>query len=103
MIPDKFRPQSIGRRYLFRQRVNGQQGRFMYNWQTRVKWIPIGYKLNKLTLSGQFGRLHYLACHSPTPIQKKWKKAYKNFYDKHFGSDKASMRYLNNWSCHSWL
>jgi len=103
MIPDKFRPQSIGKRYLMRERLKGQKGRFSYNWQSRVMWRPVGYKLNKLTLSRQFGILHYLACHAPLPIQEKWKNAYSVFHDKHFGSVKASMRYLNNWSCHNWL
>jgi hypothetical protein len=86
-----------------RERLKGQKGRFMYNWQSRVMWRPVGYKLNKLTLSRQFNILHYLACHAPIPIQKKWKNAYSVFHDKHFGSDKASMRYLNKWSCHNWL
>ena len=104
MIPDKFRPQSIGRRYLFRQRLKGQKGQFMYNWQSRVEWYPIGHKLNRKNIFKQFGKLHYLACHSPIPIQKKWQKAYDNFHNKHFGTYKgASMRYLNEWSCHNWL
>jgi hypothetical protein len=74
-----------------------------YNWQSRVEWYPSGYKLNKKTIAKQFGKLHYLACHSPEPITKKWRKAYDNFYKKHFGSFKASVQYLNKWSCHNWL
>lgn len=75
-----------------------------YNWQSRVEWYPVGYKLNHKTIVKQFGKLHYLACHSPEKITKKWQKVYDNFHAKHFGSFKgASMRYLNNYSCHSWL
>jgi hypothetical protein len=74
-----------------------------YNWQSRVEWYPAGYKLNRKTIFKQFGKLHYLACHSPEPITKKWQKSYNTFYKKHFGSFKASVRYLNNWSCHNWL
>jgi hypothetical protein len=75
-----------------------------YNWQSRVEWYPVGYKLNKRTIARQFGRLHYLACHSPNAVQKKWQRIYDNFHTKHFGASwGASMRYLNSWSCHAWL
>jgi hypothetical protein len=74
-----------------------------YNWQTRIKWYPVGWGFNKKVLGNIFGKLHYLACHAPTPIQKKWKQPYKNFYIKHFGTHKASSRYLNKYSCHSWM
>jgi hypothetical protein len=47
--------------------------------------------------------LHYLACHSPEKIQKRWLTVYNNFHTRHFGTRNGSMRYLNEWSCHSWL
>jgi hypothetical protein len=74
-----------------------------YNWQSRVEWYPAGFKLNRKNIFKQFGKLHYLACHSPVPIQKKWSKVYDNFHKRHFGTFKGSMRYLNQWSCHAWL
>lgn len=75
-----------------------------YNWQSRVEWYPVGFKMNHRTIMKQFGKLHYLACHAPEKITQRWQKAYNNFYTKHFGAVKgASMRYLNKWSCHSWL
>lgn len=74
-----------------------------YNWQSRVEWYPVGYRLNKRTIARQFGKLHYLACHSPKSVQKKWQTVYNNFHLKHFGSFGASVRYLNKWSCHAWL
>jgi hypothetical protein len=74
-----------------------------YNWQSRAEWYPAGYGLNKRTIFRQFGRLHYLACHSPERVQRQWQKVYDNFHTKHFGTFKGSMRYLNQWSCHAWL
>lgn len=101
---NKFRPSSSmdTRRIMRERRRYGHTDN--YNWQGRVEWYPVGYRLNKKTISRQFSRLHYLACHAPDKTTKKWQKAYNNFYIKHFGAVRAgSMRYLNNWSCHSWL
>jgi hypothetical protein len=101
-VPNKFRPNSImNTKSVMRERL--KYGRTdNYNWQSRVEWYPAGYRLNKKTIFKQFGRLHYLACHSPKPVQKRWAKAYSAFYKRHFGVT-GSMRYLNTWSCHSWL
>jgi hypothetical protein len=75
-----------------------------YNFHNRTKWYPAGWKTNHKVIGSQHSKLHYLACHSPEKIQKKWTKTYQNFMNKHFGyAGKASMRYLNNWSCHNWL
>lgn len=100
---NKFRPQDLGKSYVMKQRL--RYGRSdNYNWQTRVKWYPAGWGFNKKVIGAIHSRLHYLACHAPEPIQRKWKKAYKVFCDKHFGdAGKASVRYLNTYSCHSWL
>jgi hypothetical protein len=102
---NKFRPQDINKRYTISLRRKSYESSFAsYNWQTRVKWYPAGYKLNRRTISNQFSRLHYLGSHSPTPIQKKWQRAAKQFERRHFGDHRrASMRYLNTWSAHSWL
>ena len=102
--PNKFRPSSsMDTKSVMKQRLKyGHSDN--YNWQSRVDWYPAGYKLNKKTISRQFQRLHYLACHAPEPVTKRWQKAYNNFYKAHFGAFKgASMRYLNTWSGHSWL
>lgn len=101
---NKFRPSSsMDTKNIIKQRLcYGHTEN--YNWQSRIEWYPVGFKLNRKTIFKQFGKLHYLACHSPGPITKKWQKAYDNFHAKHFGTYKgASMRYLNNWSCHNWL
>lgn len=99
---NKFRPQDLSKIYTIRERL--KYGRTdNYNWQTRVKWYPAGWGFNKKVIGDMHSKLHYLACHSPKPIQKRWDKAYKVFYKKHFGTHLASMRYLNNYSCHAWL
>jgi hypothetical protein len=75
-----------------------------YNFQSRIKWYPSGWGFNKKTIGHQFGRLHYLACHAPNPIAKQWRNAYNNFENKYFArKGKASMRYLNKYTAHSWL
>lgn len=102
---NRFRPQEITKRHTIRLRLQGYGNEWInYNWQSRVEWWPCGYGSNKKTIAKQFKRLHYLACHAPSPIQKKWRVTYNNFMIKHFGaSGKGTMRYLNRWSCHSWL
>jgi len=100
-IVNKFRPQNISKRYIIKERLLTGHVE-SYNWQSRIEWYPVGYRLNKKTISKQFSRLHYLACHAPESVNKRWKKPYDNFYKKHFGT-KASVRYLNQWSCHSWM
>jgi len=100
---NKFRPQGINKRYLLKiRRLIGRNN--SYNWQSRVEWYPAGWGFNKRTIGRQFSRLHYLACHAPEPVAKKWQKVYNNFQNKHFATTgKASIRYLNKYSAHSWL
>jgi hypothetical protein len=100
---NKFRPQDISTRHLMRERrITGRVEN--YDWQTRVEWYPAGWKLNQISIGRRFSQLHYLACHAPAPIQKKWRRAYRLFCDKHFANKgNASMRYLNTWTCHAWL
>ena len=100
---NKFRPQDVSKRFIIKQRL--RTGRSdNYNWQSRVKWYPAGWGFNRRVLGDIHSRLHYLACHAPKPVQQRWRATYKNFMDKHFGdAGQASMRYLNTWSCHSWM
>ena len=101
---NKFRPHDLPKRFTIKERLKYGSCLGSYSWQNRVKWYPAGWGYNKQVLGRIHSRLHYLACHSPKPIQQKWAKAYKVFQDKHFGNlGKASMRYLNTWSCHSWM
>jgi len=101
---NKFRPQNNMRVFIMKARLRTGRNDHYQPWQTRAEWFPVGYKLNKKTISKQFGKLHYLACHSPKPIALKWQSAYNTFMNTHFADKgKASMRFLNNWTAHSWL
>jgi hypothetical protein len=103
-ISNKFRPNSaMDTRSIMRERRKHGAVLGSYNWQSRVEWYPAGFKLNRKVIFKQFGKLHYLACHSPEKIQKRWLTVYNNFHTRHFGTRNGSMRYLNEWSCHSWL
>ena len=99
----KFRPQSMSKSYGIKQRLRtGRVGN--YNWQTRIDWYPAGWDKRRQQFARRFSKLHYLACHAPRPIQTQWQATYRMFMNKHFGNaSNASVRYLNKWSCHSWL
>jgi hypothetical protein len=98
----KFRPQQISKKITMQYRL--QYGR-NYNlaWQIRARWYPVGRKPNQVSIARRFAQLHYLACHAPAPVQTKYRAAYAVFYRRLFGSDRASLRYLNAWSGHAWL
>lgn len=97
------RPQDLPKRFTIKERLRYGKSQ-NYNFCNRVKWWPAGWKYNQKVLGGIHSRLHYLACHSPGPVAKKWEHTYKEFQTKHFGNVKlASVRYLNNWSCHKWM
>lgn len=100
-----FRPQEPSVRTTMRLRLKGYGNEWInYNHVNRAKWYPAGWKYNQQVIGSIHSRLHYLACHAPAPIQKQWRVTYNNFMIKHFGaSGKASMRYLNTYSCHSWM
>ena len=100
---NKFRPSSSmdTKTIMKMRRVYGRTDN--YNWQSRIEWHPVGFKLNHKTIFKQMGKLHYLACHAPDRVTKSWQKAYNNFQKAHFGTMHGSVRYLNTWSCHSWL
>ena len=97
-----FRPLNRSTRLIVKQRLKFGHAP-NYNFCSRVRWYPAGWKLNQRVIGSIHGRLHYLACHAPVPVQKRWTKTYENFYKKHFGTHKASARYLNQWSCHAWM
>lgn len=101
-----FRPHQPNKRMTMRLRYKGYSAEWisMYNFVDRVKWYPAGWGFNRRVLGDIHSRLHYFACHAPKPVQQRWRVAYKNFMAQHFGNaGRASIRYLNTWSCHSWL
>ena len=97
---NRFRPQPIPKKYMIKERRMGLW--VNYNWQPRTHWYPAGWKPNHISIGRIFGQLHYLACHSPAPIQKKWRAAYQRFCNQHIPS-RASMRYLETFTYDSWL
>lgn len=99
-----FRPMQLSKAASIKLRRNGYNEWINYNFPTRSKWYPAKWKYNHRVIGSIHSRMHYLACHAPEPIQKRWRAAYTVFMAKHFGDmGKASMRYLNKYSCHSWL
>lgn len=98
---NKFRPQDISAKYKLKQYI--RTGRIEnYNWQTRIKWYPVGWGFNKRVIGGIFGRLHYLACHAPAPVQKRYQRAYRAL-EARLIPRKASIRYINTYSAGAWL
>ena len=102
-LPQKYRPVEINKKYKVRYRLKTGRNE-SYNWRSRVRWYPAGWQLNRQTLFRIFSVLHYLGCHSPAPIQKKWFVAYNRFEEKYFATKgKASGRFLNNHTAYKWL
>lgn len=96
-----FRPLALPDRWRLKKRRLGDS--VNWNFVRRERWYPVGWKFNHQTIARMHARMHYLACHAPEPVQRRWRPIYKNFYVKHFGSLRASVRYINQYSCHSWL
>jgi len=100
-----FRPMTMHKPATIKLRLKGYDNAWInYNFPRRAKWFLAGWGINKRTIGSIHSRMHYLACHAPEPIQKQWRTKYAVFMKNHFGDNgRASMRYLNKYSCHSWL
>jgi hypothetical protein len=102
-LAQKYRPMDVSKKYRIRYRLETGRSE-SYNWHSRVRWYPVGWRLNRQTLGRIFSRLHYLARHAPKPIQLKYKRVYNLFEEKYFASKgKASSRYLGNNTPYKWL
>jgi hypothetical protein len=102
-MTNKFRPQDISKHYVVRMRLKTGRSE-NYNWQTRAQWHPAGWKSNQISIGRRFARLHYLACHAPGPVKQKWRIAYINLCNRLFAqAGRASIRYLNKYTAHTWL
>ena len=70
----KFRPEDYNKtKWLKWQRITGDY-RGEFNWQENLKekfWTPRVYKIGN--------HLHYLACHAPKNVRKKWKSNWQRF------------------------
>jgi hypothetical protein len=100
-----FRPHEKSVQSIMKLRRQGYSNNWTnYNFVNRAKWYPAGWKYNQRVIGSMHSRLHYLACHAPAPVCRKWRATYNNFMIKHFGANgKGTMHYLNKWSAHSWL
>lgn len=94
----KFRPTEKTKKTV--RRGNGYNS----NFAQREKYYAEGLPYNQRVLGNIFSRLHYLAYHAPGPMQKQWRKRYEVFMNKHLcHAGEASVRYVNTYSCHSWM
>jgi hypothetical protein len=101
---NRFRPQEINKRHTFRLRLKGYSNEWInYNWQPRTRRYPAEWKPNQISISRRFGQLHYLACHAPPSVQKRWEQAYKTFCSKHLPYHNSSQRFVNQYTAHRWL
>lgn len=103
---NRFRPREISvLERLHNNRRLGFREYIAYNWQHRgPEWWPAGYQLNHKTIAKQFQVLHYLACHSPKPIQRQWRTAYRAFMNRYFaGRGDPTVRFANNHTAHKFL
>jgi hypothetical protein len=96
----RFRPQNVSKRAIMVERLKFKKT-FSYNYQERHSYVR-DLTINRIGISRRFGQLHYLACHAPTPVAKRWWAAYKSFQRKYLPTG-GSMRYVNTWTAHSWL
>ena len=102
-LPNKYRPMDVSKKYRIRYRLETGRSE-SFNWRSRVRWYPVGWKLNRQNLFRFFSKLHYLGCHAPKPIQQKYKRVYNLFEEKHLASrGKTSKRYLSNYTANKWL
>ena len=98
----KFRPIDLPPRVAVKhRRIQGQLPH--YNWVETNEWYPAHYQVNHRTISRQFYRLHYLACHAPRPVRQRWWHQYRRRSQQLFGTHAMSVHYSNTWSAGSWL
>lgn len=101
---NRFRPQEIYPRYRLKYWL--KYGRYpSHNWQSRYTYKRVHpLPVNQETLGRIFSRLHYLACHAPKPVQKKWRPAYNNFIKRYCAEGgRHSIKFANKHTAHAWL
>ena len=99
-----FRPMENDARWRLKERRNNGPWSGNLNFCRRIEWFPPHMTKQQRMFAKRFSRLHYLACHAPEPVQRKWRSAYNNFMNRHFAQKgNASMRFLNKYTCHAWL
>ena len=58
----KYRPMDVSKKHKLHYRIETGRSE-SYNWRSRVRWYPAGWRLNRQTLGRVFSKLHYLGCH----------------------------------------
>jgi len=99
---NRFRPQSIPKAVIMKQRLH--YGRAdNYNWQTRVRWFPAAMTRNKIGILRRWQQIHHYAGHTDRPARH-WLTANRMFNEKFLAHrGRASVRFLNTRTAHSWL
>ena len=97
----KFRPSEVSKKMTMRNRRMGDP--YTFKFPRRIDFVGTNWAPNQIAICKIHARLHHLACHAPEPVQKQWRTAYNVLTTKLFGTDLATVRYLNTFSCHSWM
>lgn len=58
---------------------------------------------NRRHLIQTWQNLHHYSCHSPIPVEKKWRAANARFNRQHFGSHRGTCRFLNTYTLNAWM
>jgi hypothetical protein len=100
-----FRPNGYSKIWMMKERRQGSPYGFGgLSFQKRINWHPASMTNHQIQFARRFSHLHYLACHAPDPVARKWKQAYNLFMRKYFADGgKHSMRFANSHTCHKWL
>lgn len=67
-----FRPQHFNGKFKLREGFVGK-----WHYRLRTRWEEDNHILRV------FGQLHYLGSHAPKPINKKWRRVEKKFYERY--------------------
>ena len=98
----RFRPQQVNKLSIIRdRRLTGRVEN--YSWQTRSIWVPAGMPVNRVSIMRRWQQIHHYSRHTAWALPN-WRGANAEFNRKFLGSTgRASDRYLNTYSAHSWL
>jgi len=103
MVNQRFRPIALSQLYRLRSHRRGVYTGQLH-WQSRIQWYRANLQSNHKSIIRIFARLHYLACHAPGPVRRRWSPVYDHWQRQHLASaGRASSRYLENYTCHAWL
>ena len=95
-----FRPHNYPKQWLIKERRQGRS----YGGSFRIRKDYPFKLVNERAIGRIFSRLHYLACHAPDAVNKKWYKAYNNLMNKYFANKgKHTAGFANKYTCHRFL